>query len=67
MLAPFKAYNLEICPTGGISLQNMRTYLSIPEVITVGGSWLATQKMIAASDWALITRTTQEALAAAAA
>jgi 2-dehydro-3-deoxyphosphogluconate aldolase/(4S)-4-hydroxy-2-oxoglutarate aldolase len=67
MLAPFKAYNLEICPTGGISLQNMRTYLAIPEVITVGGSWLATQKMIAESNWALITRTTQEALAAAAA
>ncbi len=67
MLAPFKAYNLEICPTGGISLQNMRTYLTIPEVITVGGSWLATQKMIAESNWALITRTTQEALAAAAA
>jgi 2-keto-3-deoxy-6-phosphogluconate aldolase len=41
------------------------TYLAIPEVITVGGSWLATQKMIAESNWALITRTPQEALAAA--
>ena len=67
MLAPFKAYDLEICPTGGISLQNFRTYLAIPELITVGGSWLATQKNDRRVELGAHHSPTLEALAAAAA
>lgn len=51
------------CPTGGISLKNARDYLSLPNVICVGGSWVAPKEMVAAGDWAGITRLASEAAA----
>ena len=50
------------CPTGGISLSNARDYLSLPNVVCVGGSWVAPKDLVAKGDWAGI-----EALAAEAA
>ena len=50
------------CPTGGISLKNARDYLSLPNVLCAGGSWVAPEAMMIADDWAGI-----EALAAEAA
>ena len=40
------------CPTGGVSLDNVGDYLSLPNVVCVGGSWLAPDKLVAAKDWA---------------
>ena len=40
------------CPTGGVSLDNARDYLSLPNGACVGGSWLAPEKLMAAGDWA---------------
>lgn len=51
------------CPTGSISLKNARDYLSLPNVICVGGSWVAPKELIAAGDWAGITRLAAEAAA----
>ncbi|PWE57402.1 keto-deoxy-phosphogluconate aldolase [Metarhizobium album] len=51
------------CPTGGISLKNARDYLSLPNVVCVGGSWVAPKEMVAAGDWAGITRLAAEAAA----
>ncbi|MGG7516803.1 2-dehydro-3-deoxy-phosphogluconate aldolase [Allorhizobium undicola] len=51
------------CPTGGISLKNARDYLSLPNVVCVGGSWVAPKEMVAAGDWAGITRLASEAFA----
>ncbi len=31
---------VQFCPTGGITLQNAREWLAIPQVVCVGGSWL---------------------------
>lgn len=39
------------CPTGGISLENARSYLALANVVCVGGSWLAPADKIAACDW----------------
>ena len=50
------------CPTGGITPETQRTYLNLPNVLCVGGSWLAPADVVAARDWTRI-----EALAAAAA
>ncbi|MCE8513275.1 bifunctional 4-hydroxy-2-oxoglutarate aldolase/2-dehydro-3-deoxy-phosphogluconate aldolase [Ruegeria pomeroyi] len=50
------------CPTGGVSPQNAESYLSLPNVVCAGGSWVAPKNMVAAGDWAGI-----EALARAAA
>ena len=51
------------CPTGGISLKNARDYLSLPNVVCVGGSWVAPKEMVAAGDWAGITKLAAEAAA----
>jgi len=51
------------CPTGGISLKNARDYLSLPNVVCVGGSWVAPKELVAAGDWAGITRLASEAAA----
>ena len=44
------------CPTGGVSAQNMASYLGCSNVVCVGGSWVAPDKAIATADWAEITR-----------
>lgn len=51
------------CPTGGISLKNARDYLSLPNVVCVGGSWVAPKELVAAGDWAGITKLASEACA----
>lgn len=64
--APFKSYGIQFCPTGGLSLANMADYLALPEVFTIGGSWLATGSQIANAEWSTITEQTRAALARAA-
>ncbi len=51
------------CPTGGVSLKNACDYLSLPNVICVGGSWVAPKELIASGDWAGITKLAAEAAA----
>ncbi len=52
---------VRFCPTGGISLKNARDYLTLPNVMCVGGSWVAPAGLVAAGDWAGITALTAEA------
>lgn len=52
---------ITFCPTGGVSLANAPDYLALPNVVCVGGSWVAPKSMVASEDWDGIT-----ALAAAA-
>jgi len=54
------------CPTGGISPDNYKAYLSLPNVACVGGSWLAPGDAVKAKDWAKITFLAQQAIADAA-
>lgn len=57
--------DVAFCPTGGISLDNMGDYLSLPNVKGVGGSWLAPKDLVQAKDWPAITARTKEARAKA--
>ena len=50
---PFK--DVRFCPTGGIDAALAPHYLKLANVITVGGSWMAPNALIAAKDWAAIT------------
>ena len=43
------------CPTGGVSLENAPDYLAQPNVICVGGSWVAPMDAVRAGDWGRIT------------
>ena len=49
------------CPTGGIDLKSAPDYLALPNVLCVGGSWLAPEALIAAGDFDAIERLAREA------
>ncbi|HEX2019724.1 MAG TPA: bifunctional 4-hydroxy-2-oxoglutarate aldolase/2-dehydro-3-deoxy-phosphogluconate aldolase [Aurantimonas sp.] len=55
--------SLRFCPTGGISTDNVRDYLALPNVVCVGGSWLAPKAAVAGGDWESVTRLAREAAA----
>ncbi|WP_299530659.1 bifunctional 4-hydroxy-2-oxoglutarate aldolase/2-dehydro-3-deoxy-phosphogluconate aldolase [uncultured Streptomyces sp.] len=42
------------CPTGGISLASAPSYLALPNVGCVGGSWMVPADAVAAKDWARV-------------
>ncbi|NNE51451.1 MAG: bifunctional 4-hydroxy-2-oxoglutarate aldolase/2-dehydro-3-deoxy-phosphogluconate aldolase [Sulfitobacter sp.] len=39
------------CPTGGVSTVNAADYLSLPNVICAGGSWVAPRDLMEKGDW----------------
>jgi hypothetical protein len=49
------------CPTGGISRDNAGEFLALPNVMCVGGSWVAPPAMMKAGDWAGIRALAQDA------
>ncbi len=53
LAAPFPMFR--IMPTGGISLSNLKTYLSCPVILACGGSYMVDQEMIDANRWEEIT------------
>jgi 2-dehydro-3-deoxyphosphogluconate aldolase / (4S)-4-hydroxy-2-oxoglutarate aldolase len=52
-------------PTGGVTLDSMSAYLALPNVVAVGGSWIAGNKDIAAKNWDGIRANAQAAVAKA--
>lgn len=54
--------NVKFIPTGGIDAGNLKDYLSLPQVIACGGSWMVAKKLINAGDFDAITRITREAV-----
>ncbi|MFJ9107813.1 bifunctional 4-hydroxy-2-oxoglutarate aldolase/2-dehydro-3-deoxy-phosphogluconate aldolase [Streptomyces sp. NPDC102283] len=51
------------CPTGGISLASAPSYLALPNVGCVGGSWMVPGDAVAAKDWGRVARLAAEAAA----
>ncbi|MBU3030659.1 bifunctional 4-hydroxy-2-oxoglutarate aldolase/2-dehydro-3-deoxy-phosphogluconate aldolase [Paracoccus marinaquae] len=45
---------ISFCPTGGVSPGNAASYLSLPNVVCVGGSWIATDADVANGNWSAI-------------
>lgn len=58
LAAPFG--DVRFVPTGGIGPQDLDTYLDVPAVLAVGGSWVAPRDLVTRQDWAEITRRTAE-------
>ncbi|MBB4657944.1 bifunctional 4-hydroxy-2-oxoglutarate aldolase/2-dehydro-3-deoxy-phosphogluconate aldolase [Parvularcula dongshanensis] len=50
---------VRFCPTGGVSPDNAASYLKLPNVFCVGGSWLVPK----GGDWAEVTRLARESTA----
>ena len=59
LASPFAG--LRFCPTGGVTTRNAADYLSLPNVICVGGSWVAPDDAVKAGDWAMIEKLAREA------
>lgn len=49
------------CPTGGINAESAHEYLSLPNVVCVGGSWVAPKTAVNDGNWDEITRLATEA------
>lgn len=60
--APFASRGVEYFPFGGVNRDNMKEYLVQPEVIAVGGTWLAPKAMIHNQQWDQITSVVKESL-----
>ena len=43
---------VQFCPTGGITPISAPNYLKLPNVITIGGSWMLPKAKVMAGDWA---------------
>lgn len=56
---------ISFCPTGGVSPSNAESYLSLPNVICAGGSWVAPKDLVLAGDWAGIETLARDAAALA--
>ena len=51
---------VRFCPTGGIDAAKAPAYLALPNVATVGGSWMVPKAALDARDWATIGRLAAE-------
>ncbi len=60
---PYASSGVQFCPTGGVNLENMNDYLSLPIVSNIGGTWMATKQQIAERKWRTVTEQVKSALA----
>ena len=61
LAAPF--HDMKFIPTGGINLTNLDSYLSIPQVLAIGGSWIVSDKLLNPDGYSIITSLTTAAVA----
>jgi 2-dehydro-3-deoxyphosphogluconate aldolase/(4S)-4-hydroxy-2-oxoglutarate aldolase len=57
--------DVRFCPTGGVSTENLRAMLTLPNVAMAGGSWLTPADALRDGDWKHITQLAREATALA--
>ena len=58
--------DVRFVPTGGISAANAASYLALPSVAAVGGSWMVAPELVAARNYAAVTQLAREAATLAA-
>ncbi|MFY1027446.1 2-dehydro-3-deoxyphosphogluconate aldolase [Actinobacillus seminis] len=60
LLGPYG--DLNIMPTGGVNINNIKDYLAIPNVVACGGSWFVEKSLINGQKWNEIGQLVQEAV-----
>ena len=55
--------DVKFCPTGGVTVDSAPQFLSLPNVVVCGGTWLTPADAVASKDWAHITKLALEASA----
>ena len=63
LLGAFRFTGVKFMPTGGVNVSNAADYLSVPEVLCCGGTWIAPKAAVEAGDWTEIERLAAEAAA----
>jgi 2-dehydro-3-deoxyphosphogluconate aldolase/(4S)-4-hydroxy-2-oxoglutarate aldolase len=63
--APYMHLGVSFIPTGGVNIKNLGEYLSIPQVLAVGGTWIANKDMISKKRWDEIRQNALQATAVA--
>jgi len=57
--APFP--KIRFCATGGVTAESAQSYLELPNVLSVGGSWIAPTDLVARRDWSAIEARARDA------
>lgn len=55
--------SIKFVPTGGIDKTTLKDYISLPNVMSVGGSWLAPSHLMREENWDAITELARSAMA----
>lgn len=63
LIAPYKHLGIRFMPTGGVTTSNVNDYISLKEVVAVGGTWLGKADDIAAGNWDKIREVVKAAVA----
>lgn len=63
LAAPYKHLGIQFMPTGGVTVSNLHEYLSIPQVVAAGGTWIAKSDVISAGNWDAIIDNAKQAVA----
>ena len=53
---------MRFMPTGGITADNLNSYLAYEKIVCCGGSWIVPAKLLEAEDWAGITALCRQAV-----
>jgi len=53
---------MKFCPTGGVNLENLNEFLSLDNVLCVGGTWIVPKEAMKNKDFDKITALSKEAL-----
>jgi len=61
--APYAHLGVKYLPTGGVNINNLEKYLNLPQVLAVGGTWIATKEMISAQRWDEVKKNATDAVA----
>lgn len=54
--------SMRFMPTGGVSADNLNSYLAYNKIVCCGGSWIVPAKLLDAEDWAGVTALCKEAI-----
>ncbi len=55
--------HIRFCPTGGLTPDNAASYLALPNVVCIGGSWMVSKKLVDGRQWSEIERLSRLAAA----
>jgi 2-dehydro-3-deoxyphosphogluconate aldolase/(4S)-4-hydroxy-2-oxoglutarate aldolase len=61
LAAPYAHLGIRFLPLGGITADNLASYLVEPMILAVGGSWIAPRQLILDQKWTAITHNAAEA------